>query len=49
MLLKVQDSSQARREQKIAPPHILNMQEVIFCKQRGMAMKIGLLEAFICV
>jgi len=49
MPIKIQDSSQARREQKIALPHIPNMQEVIFCKQRSMAMKIGFLEAFKCV
>jgi GTPase len=48
MPLKVQDSSQARRELKIAPPHIQNMQEIIFCEQRSMAKKIGFLEVFIC-
>jgi hypothetical protein len=41
--LKIQFPSQTRREQKIAPPHLIYMQEVIFCEQRGMATEIGFL------
>lgn len=39
--------SQTRREQKMTPPHIVNMQEVIFCEQRRMATEAGFLEALI--
>jgi hypothetical protein len=39
--------SQTRREQKMTPPHIVNMQEVIFCEQRRMATKAGFFEALI--
>jgi len=31
--------SQTRREQKIVPPHMFDMQEVIFCEQHSMATK----------
>jgi len=36
--------SQTRREHKIAPTHMFDMLEVIFCEQHSMATEVGFLE-----
>jgi hypothetical protein len=41
--------SKARREQKIATPHMFDMSGAIFCEQRSMATEVGFLEVPICL